>query len=202
MHSFCKDCLYKYLDEREECPICQLPVNVNMFDDIVRADNILQALVDKLFPDIAARDEAQKTDHLRTQSVAEKEEDAATEDKTRKRKQVAQKNPSQKLSKSDSFAIPKTAIDTVSFYLVPASGDNALPAIPNSHLKVAGAATIFHLRKLLVMKLHLSSLSEVEILCRDEILGSEHSVEYIKKTRWPGAEELTLKYRRKVDVHA
>ena len=52
------------------------------------------------------------------------------------------------------------------------------------------------LKKYLCKKLDLGSADEIQILCNDEVLGSELSLYFVKCTRWMGDHDLQLSYRR------
>jgi len=58
-----------------------------------------------------------------------------------------------------------------------------LPKLDKPFIRTSAKITIFHLKKFLSNKLNLKSASEIEISYKGEILGSEHSLEYILKTR-------------------
>jgi hypothetical protein len=88
-----------------------------------------------------------------------------------------------------------------------------LPALAKPILRCSSKFTVFCLRKFVARKLaeaasagalssSAASLSanisadQIDILCGDEVLGGEHNLRFIKKTRWfEAARELELGYR-------
>jgi polycomb group RING finger protein 3 len=49
-------------------------------------------------------------------------------------------------------------------------------------------------------KLKLKRPDDVDILCNDELMGKEYTLEYIKRSRWRQEDDqLKLMYRQKVD---
>ena len=63
------------------------------------------------------------------------------------------------------------------------------------YLRTSGQLRTIHLKKYLIKKLNLPVNSNLQILCNGEIIGKEHSLLYIKRTRWHEIEHLTLHYR-------
>ncbi|XP_046851438.1 polycomb group RING finger protein 5-B-like isoform X3 [Xenia sp. Carnegie-2017] len=64
-------------------------------------------------------------------------------------------------------------------------------------IKTSIRLTIGHLKKYLRLKLNLPNKKEVDILCNGEIMGKDHTLEFIYMTRWRLKSEhlLTLHYR-------
>ena len=91
-----------------------------------------------------------------------------------------------------------------------------LPALAKPILRCSSKFTVFCLRKFVARKLAEAaaavatsststssasssanvSADQIDILCGDEVLGGEHNLRFIKKTRWfEAARELELGYR-------
>mmetsp|Transcript_19873 Transcript_19873/g.31514 ORF Transcript_19873/g.31514 Transcript_19873/m.31514 type:complete len:157 (-) Transcript_19873:132-602(-) len=72
-----------------------------------------------------------------------------------------------------------------------------LKALVKPWLRTSPKLTVKHLKKYLAMKLELDNFEEVELTCQGEVLGTDHTLEFIKKTRWHGKSNLKLHYRWK-----
>jgi hypothetical protein len=75
----------------------------------------------------------------------------------------------------------------------------SLPALAKPFLRTSVKSTIRQLRRFVSSQLKLNA--EVELLCATELLGVDHTLEFIKKTRWHhsvvshGARHLMFTYR-------
>lgn len=57
---------------------------------------------------------------------------------------------------------------------------------------------IMYLRKYLVKKLNLEGThGSIEILCRNLPLGTEHSLEFVRRSVWEKSSKMVLQYRLK-----
>ena len=82
----------------------------------------------------------------------------------------------------------KKTNDDVCFQLV-SHEDSNLESLPKPYLRTSGQLRTIYLKKYLIKKLNLP------VKCNGEIIGKEHSLLYIKRTRWHEKEHLTLHYR-------
>lgn len=57
-----------------------------------------------------------------------------------------------------------------------------------------------YIRKYIVKKLKLDAADAVEILCRGEPVGAEHSLEFVRRTLWQDKAKMVLEYRRRRTV--
>jgi hypothetical protein len=74
-----------------------------------------------------------------------------------------------------------------------------LPPLAKPFLKCSSKVSIYVLRKFIVHKLGLTSGDQIEILCGNEIMGSEHNLRFIRKTRWfDKHRDMVLQYRLKL----
>ena len=83
--------------------------------------------------------------------------------------------------------------EEVCFQLVPWKG--GLGPLKKSYLRTSGQLRTIHIVKYIVKKLNLGCNSELEILCNGEVVGKEHNLTFLKRSRWHQNEHLTLHYR-------
>ena len=67
-------------------------------------------------------------------------------------------------------------------------------------IRTKAQATIAHIKQFLAIKLGLSASSDqYDILCKGEVLGKEHTLEFVKRSRWREDSLLILNYRPRVN---
>eukprot|EP01094_Clydonella_sp_ATCC50884_P023035 TRINITY_DN5416_c0_g1_i1.p3 TRINITY_DN5416_c0_g1~~TRINITY_DN5416_c0_g1_i1.p3 ORF type:complete len:152 (+),score=47.51 TRINITY_DN5416_c0_g1_i1:590-1045(+) len=65
-------------------------------------------------------------------------------------------------------------------------------------ITTSARVTVMHLKKFIAMDLKFPNVKEIDVLYRDEVLGTEHTVEYILKSRGHRPhDEAVLLFRRR-----
>lgn len=69
------------------------------------------------------------------------------------------------------------------------------------YIRCSSRTTIGHIKKYLKLKLNLSAVDQVEVMCNGEIMGKDHTLEFVFMTRWRVKDStiLTLQYRPKLE---
>ncbi|KAK3745758.1 hypothetical protein QZH41_018152, partial [Actinostola sp. cb2023] len=69
------------------------------------------------------------------------------------------------------------------------------------YIRCSSQMTIAHVKKYLKVKLSLTAADQVEVLCNGEIMGKDHTLEFVYMTRWRVKEGsvMTLQYRPRID---
>ena len=83
------------------------------------------------------------------------------------------------------------------FELVPHSS-SSLPPLSRPIIRVNAKATVKSLRRLIVKVANIQGHDDTEllVLCCDELLGPDHSLEFVWRTRWHEHDRhMTLTYR-------
>jgi len=170
----------------------------------IRVDRNLQSIVDKIFPDLIRRDlELEKNFYIgRGLPVPE----ALLEEESKLRPSVPVPEPApgpKRLKKGEGNK--RIYNDEVAFELAldESSAESAgLPKLDKPFIRTSAKITVFHLKKFLSKKLNLKSTNELEISYKGEVLGSEHSLEYVLKTRGvdPNAKGPSFVYRKKMEL--
>ena len=78
LHSFCRSCLVKYLENSHDCPNCGMEIHKTKPFDYIRSDPCLQEIVYKLVPDLYSSEEKRKRAYKKTEDA---EEEAEKDDK-------------------------------------------------------------------------------------------------------------------------
>uniref|UniRef100_A0A7S3K0S2 RING-type domain-containing protein n=1 Tax=Aureoumbra lagunensis TaxID=44058 RepID=A0A7S3K0S2_9STRA len=176
LHTFCKQCLITYLRSgKGVCPHCNVFLGPHP-QNVILHDRTMQTLVDKIFPI-----EKQTAPSLATTTA----------------KATTEKQPSSPQKKTQA----KDVTDQISFKVEPHNQQDAnhpLQALDKPYLKTSGKLKVLQLRKYLAKKLNTNS-NNLELLCKDQTLPAEHSVQFIKRMMWfPSNDigDLLLTYRK------
>jgi hypothetical protein len=194
LHTFCRRCLPRPL---KFCPKCGISLSAGQTNG-VKPDRSVQLLVDKFFPQFAANEEVEKIAFYSKQGIKRKirEINATAKDVS------STAGPSKKCA-GDEAAGSKSKAPVpamrprdkeVCFQLLPSTGSKLKP-LGKPYLRTSGQLRTIHLKKYLVKKLDLGEHSQIEILLKGEVVGSEHNLTFIRRTRWFEENHLTLHYR-------
>jgi len=187
--------LYDYTKVREY----SCPPNIHRYQTNTRSAQ--QELVNKVFPNLIEDDRVAENEFWASRGV-KRDDTLASEE--------GEPPPSHARS-----AVPPLvhADDELNFVMVPLypmadsgkfegkleMGDPTfpMPVLVKPFLRTSGKLRVFQVKKYLVKKLNLNvKPSDLMVLCNNELMGDEHSLLYLTKTRWVGMnEDLTLKYR-------
>jgi len=184
LHTFCKSCIIKFFMENSDCPTCGISL-LPFPLQTVRVDRSLQSIVDKIFPDLIRKDLEQEKNFYVSRGLPVPEAILEEEGKLKPPTDTLEPTLAPKRLKKGE-GNKRIYNDEVAFELSvdESSAESAsLPKLDKPFIRTSAKITVFHLKKFLSKKLNLKSTNEIEISYKGEILGSEHSLEYILKTR-------------------
>merc|ERR1712137_113578 len=183
LHTFCKSCIYKYIVDnfgpQLSCPDCNVALGSRPFES-VKEDCVLQELVIKIFPQVFDKD---KEDERRFYEYIGKPLDEPEPPTIGKRQNMSEMDSPPKAKK------PKTGTDVQIKLVFEQKGakDPKFKSLPRPVLTLSTSATILHLKKFIKEELKLNGIDNIDILFNGEVLGAEHSLEYVLKTRGDGS---------------
>ncbi|NWH33025.1 PCGF3 protein, partial [Chloropsis hardwickii] len=189
LHTFCRSCLVKYLEENNTCPTCRIVIHQSHPLQYIGHDRTMQDIVYKLVPglqegklwcDLFKGQFAHTSLTLKKKKVSSEEKGGggATEKKYS--------------GKPDSFTSVSICLECNS---------SKLRGLKRKWIRCSAQATVLHLKKFIAKKLNLSSFNELDILCNEEILGKDHTLKFVVVTRWRFKKApLLLHYRPKMDL--
>ncbi|XP_026528768.1 polycomb group RING finger protein 3 isoform X2 [Notechis scutatus] len=171
LHTFCRSCLVKYLEENNTCPTCRIVIHQSHPLQYIGHDRTMQDIVYKLVPGL---------------QEGENKADENTNKETSEEKQEEDND----YHRSD---------EQVSICLE--CNSSKLRGLKRKWIRCSAQATVLHLKKFIAKKLNLSSFNELDILCNEEILGKDHTLKFVVVTRWRFKKApLLLHYRPKMDL--
>ena len=170
-HTFCRLCLQRHIEHTNEhrdalCPYSKCPARLKTADPLrneTKFDRALQNLVDKLLPQFAQADEQLRRE---MQSSAGPRPGQAQAHAARRRR-----------------AEPSMGAALL-FELTP-HPSSSLPPLAKPLIKTQATATVRNIRQLLLHQLRLKvDEGELLVYCSDELLAADHSLDFIRRTRW------------------
>jgi len=204
LHTFCKSCIYKSFQNEKKCPICGVTLG-GKFSDSLRQDRIIQALINSIFPEMEMEEVVAEETFYKARGITTPFKvyeppkikrrggysDPFEYKRRRKIKETEPYKPVEVVEKTINFIL---RLDPTQMDI-----DGIKQNLPKPNLRTSSKVTITHLKKFLVQKLRLSSPNEVDIMCRGEVMGNEHTLEYISKTRHIDiSKDLELSYILKI----
>eukprot|EP01118_Nematostelium_gracile_P010685 TRINITY_DN3721_c0_g1_i1.p1 TRINITY_DN3721_c0_g1~~TRINITY_DN3721_c0_g1_i1.p1 ORF type:complete len:261 (-),score=51.56 TRINITY_DN3721_c0_g1_i1:47-829(-) len=180
LHTFCKSCIYKYFRFNSNCPQCDCNLGPQPYSKI-KYDRQIQSMVDKILPSVVAHDLQLEKKFYDERGIkfeigpAQKLQMDPTPEKE------TAEPAAKKIKKSE---LKKFYPDEISFelHLDENENDESLRNLDKPFIRTSAKVTIKHLKKYLQKKLSLDT-KELDITYRGEVLGTEHSLEYILKTK-------------------
>ncbi|XP_069782207.1 polycomb group RING finger protein 3 isoform X5 [Narcine bancroftii] len=171
LHTFCRSCLVKYLEENNTCPTCRIVIHQSHPLQYIGHDRTMQDIVYKLVPGL-------------------QEGETKPEDDSNKQKMEDKPEEEHDYHRND---------EQVSICLE--CNSSKLRGLKRKWIRCSAQATVLHLKKFIAKKLNLTSFNELDILCNEEILGKDHTLKFVVVTRWRFKKSpLLLHYRPKMDL--
>ncbi|XP_053982297.1 mucin-2-like [Hylaeus volcanicus] len=183
LHSFCRSCIVKYLENNKYCPICEVQVHKSKPLLNIRPDYTLQDIVYKLVPGCyqnemrCRREFYSKHPEAYTQTTSPEARGEPIESHIY--------SPDESLSLSLEYFRPSRDVKEI-----------AVKPFLKRYLRCPAAVTIFHLQKLIRAKYGLTDAHRVDVMYKEEPLCSNYTlmdVMYIY--HWRRKVPLHLSYR-------
>ncbi|KAJ8269358.1 hypothetical protein COCON_G00119650 [Conger conger] len=208
LHTFCRSCLVKYLEENNTCPTCRIVIHQSHPLQYIGHDRTMQDIVYKLVPGLQEEEMKKQRDfyqklgmevpgdvkgelcNVKTHLDPQRNGEVKTEDTTSKETAEEKQEEENDYHRSD---------EQVSICLE--CNSSKLRGLKRKWIRCSAQATVLHLKKFIAKKLNLTSFNELDILCNEEILGKDHTLKFVVVTRWRFKKSpLLLHYRPKMDL--
>lgn len=195
LHTFCKSCIVKHLEDNNTCPECEDVIHQSHPLDYIAYDRTLQDLVYKIVPDLEQNEYDRERAFYRDRGlpcpkdqVIEQDEDPTNGEMT------PDANTNMDFHRFD---------EQVNILLECKSADSHnRTELSRKFIRCSSLATVTHLKKLIAKKLLSSTdrYKDIEILCNEEALFKDHTLKFVYVTRWRTKEPpLKLQYYPKTD---
>jgi len=200
LHTFCKKCIVEFLEDNTNCPICDTLLHQSHPLLYISHDRTLQAIVYKLVPNLERNELEQQVKYYKDNKL-----EYPAQLKEKLEGSFAFLDTDVKIEKKQDSANQKPVDVTyhrfdeqVAISLEPL--DN-LSTLERKYILCSCNSTITHLKKYVALKIlkNIERYKELDIVCKDEILGKDHTLKFILVTKWKDKEmPLKLNYRPKI----
>ncbi|XP_063221215.1 polycomb group RING finger protein 3 isoform X2 [Bacillus rossius redtenbacheri] len=192
LHTFCKSCLVKHLEENNTCPTCQIVIHQSHPLQYISYDRTMQDIVYKLVPDLQQKEMKREREFYRLRGETCPKDFPPTACEAEEEKVPADPHE-EDYHRYD---------EQVNVFLDTKPG-TTLKALNRKYLRLSANTTITTLKKY-VAKQVLPSCYEyrnIDILCNNELLGKDHTLKFVYVTRWRFRDgPIKLDYRPKLDL--
>ncbi|XP_061915394.1 polycomb group RING finger protein 5-B-like isoform X1 [Entelurus aequoreus] len=229
LHTFCKSCIVQHFEESNDCPKCGIQVHETNPLDMLRLDNTLEEIIFKLVPGLREQEEEQELEFWRTSQRNENLQadsfvrvglpggdggDGGDDDYHRSDPQIAicldcLRNTAQAGESTVTVRYVATRYITAHVWVLMFDVTvSCVLSSPNQDLmkrfiRCSSRVTVGTIKKFLSLKLKLPSSYELDVLCNGEIMGRDHTLEFIYMTRWrlhaDNTYPMVLEYRPRID---
>uniref|UniRef100_A0A1Q3F1G9 Polycomb group RING finger protein 3 n=1 Tax=Culex tarsalis TaxID=7177 RepID=A0A1Q3F1G9_CULTA len=186
LHTFCKSCLVKHLEENNTCPTCENVIHQSHPLQYISFDRTMQDIVYKLVPNLLENETQREREFYKSRNL-----------------QCPKDMPQQQQDGDDKAN--ELAHQEADYHRMDEQVNVCLECVSNNlrHLKrrfirCSSQATITHLKKFLAKKVlnGIERYKDIDILCNDELLGKDHTLKFVYVTRWRFKDPpLRLQYR-------
>ncbi|KAL8604926.1 hypothetical protein ACOMHN_028554 [Nucella lapillus] len=191
LHTFCKSCIVRFLEEHNTCPKCNIVIHQSYPMNYISFDRTMQDIVYKLVPNLQEKETRRQMDFYRKRGLTPPNQAGSDENSNERSKTPVMANgDDQDRHRGDEQVNVCLECNT----------DN-MRSLKRRFLRLSSQATIMHLKKFIALKVYnnLGRFKEVDILCNEEILGKDHTLKFVSVTRWRAKDSpLLLHYRQRV----
>ncbi|XP_077469956.1 polycomb group RING finger protein 5-B isoform X4 [Stigmatopora argus] len=193
----CKSCIVQHFEESNDCPKCGIQVHETNPLEMLRLDNTLEEIIFKLVPGLREQEEGRELDFFRENR---RHRDPTAGDAARAGLPVGEGGAcaDRDYHRSD----PQIAI-CLDCLRNAGGGEADVTDLMKKFIRCSSRVTVGTIKKFLSLKLKLPSSYELDVLCNGEIMGRDHTLEFIYMTRWRlrahNTYPMVLEYRPRID---
>ncbi|XP_078499043.1 polycomb group RING finger protein 5 [Lissotriton helveticus] len=177
LHTFCKSCIVQHFEESNDCPRCGNQVHETNPLEMLRLDNTLEEIIFKLVPGLREEEDRRETDFWKRHRP---QENGDASPKSKRSRGEDENEEDKDYHRSD----PQIAIFLDCLRNNGQSGENTVKGLLKKFIRCSTRVTVGTIKKFLSLKLKLPSTYELDVLCNGEIMGKDHTMEFIYMTRW------------------
>merc|ERR1712037_548254 len=189
LHTFCKSCIVKHLEDSNECPECEDVIHQSHPLDYIAYDRTLQDLVYKIVPELE-KDEYTRERKFYSDRGLPCPKDQALEEENDKKEEEHEPNTPDANTNMDFHRFDEQV--SLQLELKDDTDSKKNLALKRRFLRCSSIATVTHLKKLLTS---VDKHKDIEIYCNDEALFKDHTLKFVYVTKWRTKEApIVLKY--------
>ncbi|XP_024890867.1 polycomb group RING finger protein 3 [Temnothorax curvispinosus] len=192
LHTFCKSCLVKHLEEKHTCPTCQIVIHQSHPLQYISFDRTMQDIVYKLVPDLQENEIKRERDFYRARGLSCPKDILPNAGEIEEEKANADAHAESDYHRTD---------EQVNVCLE--CTNSSLKTLKRRFIRCSAQATITHMKKFIAKKAlnGMEKYRDIDILCNNELLGKDHTLKFVYVTRWRFRDPpLRLQYRSHIDM--
>ncbi|KAK7595174.1 hypothetical protein V9T40_001607 [Parthenolecanium corni] len=194
LHTFCKSCVVKHLEEENTCPDpdCQLVIHQSHPLNYINFDRTMQDMVYKLVPGLEENEINREREFYRKRNLPYPKEVPLDNAK------VKEEDSKEKGAESDYHRFD----EQVNISLECIASDH-LKSLKRKYIRVSSQATVTQIKKFIAKYVcdGIDKYRDVDVLCNNELLGKDHTLKFVYVTRWRFQNPpLRLQYRPSIEL--
>nr|CAI5824816.1 unnamed protein product [Callosobruchus analis] len=193
LHTFCKSCLVKHLEENNTCPTCNIVIHQSHPLQYISFDRTMQDIVYKLVPDLQKNELNRERQFYHQRGLLNPKDIPLTNgDVNGDDNHVDNSHAESDYHRQDEQV--NVCLECIS---------SNLKTLKRRFIRCSAQATILHLKKFVAKKVlnGMEKYRDIDILCNEELLGKDHTLKFVYVTRWRFQNPpLTLQYRPRIDI--
>nr|ACO15276.1 Polycomb group RING finger protein 3 [Caligus clemensi] len=180
LHTFCKSCIVKHLEDSNTCPECEDTIHQSHPLDYIAFDRTMQDLVYKIVP----RLEKEEYDRERC-FYAERGLPCPKDQQEEGKKDEEEAGVADEEEKNRDYHRFDEQVSLLLECVYPQPQQQIRP-LTKKYIRCSSLATVTHLKKFIATKLlrSVDKYKDLDITCDDEPLYKDHTLKFVYVTRW------------------
>lgn len=173
---------------------------------MLRLDKTLEDVIYKVVPELQESEQRRERDFCKQRNCETKEKDKEAEEIKQTNASDSETDPASKRMKlsaaDENFHRDDPQIGVCLECLhADSAEEQPVRKLVRKYIRCSSRLTIAQIKKFLKVKLDLKTADQVEVMCNGEIMGKDHTLEFVYMTRWRIKEGsvLMLQYRPRID---
>jgi len=203
LHTFCKSCIVKHLEDNIHCPECEVMIHQSHPLDYIAFDRTMQDIVYKLVPNLEDAEYKREREFYEERGLpCPKDMEAETEKETQEEEE--EKEEKEETETGVGGADYHRFEEQVNLLLESADSEK-MKNMSRKYVRVSSMATITHLKKFLALKVmedaDPEAFRDIDITCDGERIPQDHTLKFVYITRWRTKDPpLKLLYGPKINL--
>lgn len=212
LHTFCKSCLVKHLEEQNTCPTCAIVIHQSHPLNYIAYDRTMQDIVYKLVTNLQGAETKREKDFYKKRGLpypkvinGPNNEKILISNKMHPETVKAANCNNDGSNPPDENADYHRSDEQVNILLESEPGSN-MSAMKRKFIRCSAHTTVTHIKKFVAKKIYddFDRYKDIDILCSDKLLGKDHTLKFVTVTHWreEGKRKdppMKLHYRQKLD---
>ncbi|KAG5899251.1 hypothetical protein JTB14_035429 [Gonioctena quinquepunctata] len=173
LHTFCKSCLVKHLEENNTCPTCSIVIHQSHPLQYISFDRTMQDIVYKLVPDLQKDEMNREKEFYRQRGLPNPKDIPLTNGDVH-----AEENHTDTSHAESDYHRQDEQVNVCLECI-----SSNLKSLKRRFIRCSAQATILHLKKFVAKKVlnGVEKYRDIDILCNDELLGKDHTLKFVYK---------------------